>query len=198
MFANLADESGNGTATGTGYLLDQIGPGTTLVGNEVPGVAPIAVSVTGNPGLNGMTKVYSNLTLGPGTYFLVIDPTDTSLDWDETSSVALVRDVGIAQGASEVPAPQPHFRPRAPSQQIIISLFIRSPEPPPRRPPPNLPPLRCASAASEHSPASGGGYLALRRFRVFIDIRVYEICRDLTFSVGRRGDILAALWMVVS
>lgn len=100
--ANISAPTESTTATGTAYLVDQLGAGTTLASNEIAGAGPIGVSVTGNPGLNGMTTIYSGLTLGPGTYYLVIDPTDTSLHWDLTTSAGIVTDTGVTQGPSEI------------------------------------------------------------------------------------------------
>jgi len=99
--ANLATNNGLSTSTGTAYLMTQLGPGTTAA-DEV--TAPFAISVSGNPGLNTMTQLFSHLTLGPGTYFLLIDPTSInmidSLDWDGTNPPLQTLDTGVTQGSN--------------------------------------------------------------------------------------------------
>ncbi len=98
--ANLAANNGLSTATGTAYLMNQVGPGTTPA-NEV--TTPFAISVPGNPGINVMTPLFTGLTLGPGTYYLVIAPTSVgqadSLAWDLASSPSRTLDSGVTQGA---------------------------------------------------------------------------------------------------
>ena len=82
--ANLAAANGlPGTdATGTAFLMKQIGSGTTAAEE----IASAPISVFGNPGTNAMTSLFSSLSLDAGTYDLVIDPSDVnsidSLDWD--------------------------------------------------------------------------------------------------------------------
>jgi hypothetical protein len=82
--AGLAADNGLSEATGTAYLMTEIGPGTTAGLPEEIASGPVTVS--GNPGLNNMTTVFSSLSLGPGTYYLVIDPSSVnladSLVWD--------------------------------------------------------------------------------------------------------------------
>ena len=75
--ANIAVNGGNPSeeATGTAYLMTQIGAGTTISDEKETG----PVSVMGNPGLNDMTTIFSGLSLGPGTYYLVIDPSSVNL-----------------------------------------------------------------------------------------------------------------------
>ncbi len=98
--ANLATNNGLSTSTGTAYLMTQVGPGTTAA-NEV--TTPFAISVSGNPGGNVMTQLFSHLTLGPGTYYLLINPTSVnsvdSLDWDEAGSPLRTLDTGVTQGS---------------------------------------------------------------------------------------------------
>jgi hypothetical protein len=55
------------------YLLDQLGPGTTMANEVVPSEN---ITVTG--GFQDFT-LFSGLTLGPGTYYLLIDPTSAAL-----------------------------------------------------------------------------------------------------------------------
>lgn len=98
--ANLATDNGLSTSTGTAYLMTQLGPGTTAA-NEV--TTPFAISVSGNPGLNNMTQLFSHLTLGPGTYYLLINPTSInapdSLDWDRSNPTLRTLDTGVTQGS---------------------------------------------------------------------------------------------------
>jgi hypothetical protein len=96
ILANISNTS-SGTATATAYLMAQIGAGTTAT-NEV--VAPVTASVTGNPGLNAMTTIFSGLSLGPGTYFLVLDPNTTDFHWDLTIPPAITTDSGVTAGPS--------------------------------------------------------------------------------------------------
>jgi len=69
-----ADPGGDGihnhTASGTAYLTTQVGAGTT-VANEV---ARASYSVTGVAFSPGLVTLFTGLTLGPGTYYLVVDP----------------------------------------------------------------------------------------------------------------------------
>lgn len=96
ILANIANTS-SGTATATAYLMTQIGAGTTAA-EEV--VAPVTASITGNPGLNAMTTIFSGLTLGPGTYYLVLDPNSTDFQWDLTIPPVVVTDSGVTAGPS--------------------------------------------------------------------------------------------------
>src|SRR5579884_57844 len=100
--ANLATDNGLSTSTGTAYLMDAIGPGTTAA-NEV--ASPFAITVTGNPGINTMTALFTGLSLGPGTYYLVIDPSSfnqvDSLFWDETSPPLQTLGAGVTQNSDE-------------------------------------------------------------------------------------------------
>ena len=81
--ANLV---GNGlvVSTATVYLMNQIGPGTTAANEVAP---PVPISTAANPGLNVMLPLYSGLSLGPGTYYLVFAPDAGSvLGWDVTGN----------------------------------------------------------------------------------------------------------------
>ena len=81
--ADLAANNGLSEAIGTAYLMKEIGAGTTAISDEI---ASAPVSVSGNPGLDNLTSVFSSLSLGPGTYYLVIEPASVnnvdSLEWD--------------------------------------------------------------------------------------------------------------------
>jgi hypothetical protein len=101
--ANLVTSNGLSTSTGTAYLLTMIGTGADA-SDEV--VAPFSISVHGNPGVNSLTPLFSNVTLGPGTYFLAVVPTSVnqvdSLDWDGTSSPVQILGAGVTRGSEEL------------------------------------------------------------------------------------------------
>ncbi len=67
-------------------------------------VASAPVSVKGNPGVDSMTTIFSGLSLGPGTYYLVIDPSTVnlagSMDWDAAGTPTQT----FGTGASDVMA----------------------------------------------------------------------------------------------
>jgi hypothetical protein len=100
--ANIGVDNGNPSeeATGTAYLMMKIGAGTTMTEE----LASAPVSVKGNPGLDSMTTIFSGLSLGPGTYYLVIDPSSvnlpSSMDWDEAGTPTQT----FGTGASDVMA----------------------------------------------------------------------------------------------
>ena len=97
---NIAVEDGNPSeeATGTAYLMEQIGSGTTSGPPEEIASAP--VSIFGNPGIDTMTSIFSSLSLGPGTYYLVIDPSSVnqinSLDWDGAGTPSETFGAGVS------------------------------------------------------------------------------------------------------
>jgi hypothetical protein len=63
-----AELNGNGsTITGTAYLMTRVGPGTTTA-NEL---AHSSFSVTTSMWEPALTTLFTGLTLGPGTYYLV-------------------------------------------------------------------------------------------------------------------------------
>jgi hypothetical protein len=100
--AVLASSNGLSTATGTAYLMNLIGPSATSA-NEV--TTPFSgISVAGNNSLNEI-PLFSGLSLGPGTYFLVIVPTDfnqiDSLDWDLTNPGSVALGSGVTQNSDE-------------------------------------------------------------------------------------------------
>ncbi len=123
ILANIGDSAGSGTATATAYLMSQIGAGATA-GNEV--VAPVTASVTGNPGLNSMTTIFSGLSLGPGTYYLVLDPNSTDFNWDLTIPPVIVTDSGVTAGPSDTSATVAGFPPASafssPSYSFIYEV----------------------------------------------------------------------------
>jgi hypothetical protein len=60
-------DGGDGTTTGTFYLMTQVGPGTTTASE----LAHASFSVTGSTFAPQLVTLFSGLTLGPGTYYLV-------------------------------------------------------------------------------------------------------------------------------
>jgi hypothetical protein len=97
--ANLAIANGLSTGTGTAYLVTALGPSATLLDSD-------PITVTGNPGLNTMTSLFTGLSLGPGTYYLLINPTDInaadSLDWDGSGTPTQTLDTGVTQQADRM------------------------------------------------------------------------------------------------
>lgn len=87
IIASLGDESSGDT--GVAYLSTSIGPGATALDIQ-------SFSFPG--GGAGPVTLFSGLTLGPGTYFLVVAPSDgqtfVEASWSETSSPAVVSDFG--------------------------------------------------------------------------------------------------------
>jgi len=100
--ANLAINNGNSTGTGIAYLVTALGPSATLANL----VATDPIMVTGNPGVNTMTSLFTGLSLGPGTYYLLINPTDVglfdSLVWDGAGTPTQTLDTGVTQQADRV------------------------------------------------------------------------------------------------
>ena len=96
-----ADLAGTGgvsphVGTGTAYLMEQLGPGTTAA-NEV--AAPF--DVTAPPPSITMTTLFSGLTLGPGTYYLLVDETNPGdLAWLSANSPSFTLDSGVTDVSS--------------------------------------------------------------------------------------------------
>jgi len=81
------DPGGNGTTpsteTGTAYLTTQIGPGTTVADE----IASTSFSVTGLAFDPTDDPLFTGLTLGPGTYYLVLTATGSQPGgWEITST----------------------------------------------------------------------------------------------------------------
>ncbi|MGD0871638.1 MAG: PEP-CTERM sorting domain-containing protein [Bryobacteraceae bacterium] len=93
-----ADLATNGISQGNGtaYLMTQLGPGTTIA-DEVASFSIVNLP-TSCCALNTMTPLFSGLTLGPGTYFLLIDP-QTTLYWTVASSPSQTLGSGVTQGS---------------------------------------------------------------------------------------------------
>lgn len=72
LYSNVsvkAELDGNGTAiNGTAYLMTQVGPGTTTANQ----IASADFAVTALPFGPDLTTLFTGLTLGPGTYYLII------------------------------------------------------------------------------------------------------------------------------
>ena len=99
--ANLGAPSIQATSTGMAYLVDQIGQGTT-VADEL--ALPFSISITGDTAINEMTTLFTGLTLGPGTYYLVVLPSSfgqsDSLDWHDVAPPHQTLGSGVTQNAS--------------------------------------------------------------------------------------------------
>ena len=76
--------------TGTAYLMSQVGPGTTTA-NQL--ATPFAISLA-----SGLTNVtlFTGLTLGPGTYYLLINGGTLPVGWGVTSTPSFTTDAGIS------------------------------------------------------------------------------------------------------
>jgi hypothetical protein len=100
--ANLAISNGLSTGTGTAYLVTALGPSATPANL----LATDSITVSGNPGVNTMTSLFTGLSLGPGTYYLLVNPTDInmpdSLDWDGGGTPAQTLDTGVTQQADRM------------------------------------------------------------------------------------------------
>jgi hypothetical protein len=86
---------GNGLvapAEATAYLMSQIGPGTTSA-DEVT-TPPFSIDLPYGP--DSFVQLFSNLTLGPGTYYLVIDPT-SNFGWGGDTIPAQILGTGVTQ-----------------------------------------------------------------------------------------------------
>jgi len=101
--------AGGASASGTAYLMDLIGPSATAA-NEV--VAPGSFSVTGNPGTNVMTTIFSDLSLAAGTYYLVLQPNVGSvIAWNLAGVPVVVEDAGVTGGQSDAAVSPAAFAP---------------------------------------------------------------------------------------
>jgi PEP-CTERM motif len=97
IFANIF--AGGASASGTAYLMNMIGSGASAA-NEV--VAPVPFSVTGIPGVNVMTTIFSGLSLTAGTYYLILDPdAGNVVAWNLAGVPLVVEDTGVTGGMSE-------------------------------------------------------------------------------------------------
>lgn len=98
--ADLYNLSGVDT-TGTFYLLDALGPGTTAAVDEIA-----RVSVSSSSAGTATFSLFSGLTLGPGTYYLTYeyDPQTASLFWSEAVPGATVTlDASVSALTNYVP-----------------------------------------------------------------------------------------------
>jgi hypothetical protein len=129
--------------SGTAYLLDAIGPGTTPASEVVPPenfTAPIANT---NAGQVPLTVLFSGLTLGPGTYYLVLSaPSETvtgvtgsPLTWqvptDPVTTTAPSASIGSAFEANTVNSTVSPFPPASSFLTTEAPIFevIAIPEP---------------------------------------------------------------------
>lgn len=87
-----AELDGNGTAiNGTAYLMTQVGPGTTTANQ----IASAGFAVSALPFGPDLTTLFTGLTLGPGTYYLVI--TASGGGWEiSDASAATITAPGVA------------------------------------------------------------------------------------------------------
>ncbi len=88
-----------GNFTGTVYLTNQIGPGTTAAANEIA-VATFTSSNPGNTLVGTLQPVMTGVTLQPGTYYLVFTGAQVSgfaQGIQNTLSPTITADVGASQ-----------------------------------------------------------------------------------------------------
>jgi len=86
-------------ATGVAYLTNQLGPGTTQLSNGQS--TPFNIDITNTS--PALVTLFSGLTLGPGTYYLVINPTDSELAWQGyTTSPTVTTASGVTLGSNAV------------------------------------------------------------------------------------------------
>lgn len=115
------------TTTGTAYLTNSIGPGTTNT-NLVAAPSSFVVDFTGRVYTQGPITVFSGLTLGPGTYFLVISSTapdfNSGFAWASASHAqTVVTAPGVDRGVDRIGTTQGLF---APAYNFQPSLFFES------------------------------------------------------------------------
>jgi PEP-CTERM motif len=99
-------DGGGGTVTGTAYLTTRIGPGTTVADE----VARYDYTVTSPQFQPELKTLFSGLTLGPDSYYLVISGSGTLAGWETTGSIFPV----TAPGVEVVHRRQTSFSPVAP------------------------------------------------------------------------------------
>ncbi len=95
------ESSAGGTAMGTAYLTDSLGPGTTKAANEIAST-PISVTSSSFTSVN----LFSGLTLAPNTYYLVIQMDEDSLhhdvlDWGFSSAAITVVGPGVTSNPDQ-------------------------------------------------------------------------------------------------
>ena len=92
-FRNANPSAAGAAATGTAFLTTQLGAGTTTAQQ----IATTSISTTSTTGAD--VTLFSGLTLGPGTYFLVVNPTvvgggSNGLGWS-SGSVTITTASGV-------------------------------------------------------------------------------------------------------
>jgi hypothetical protein len=93
--------------TGIAYLMNQIGPGTTAA-NQL--ASPFAV--TAPTASNSSITLFSGLTLGPGTYYLLITgSSSTPVGWPGTSNPTYTEDAGVSGVAELLTSTQATYAP---------------------------------------------------------------------------------------
>jgi len=124
--ANLISSSG--TASGNAYLTTQVGAGTTTAQQ----VATTAVS-TSNSATSGIpTTLFSGLTLGPGTYYVVVSGANLGLGTG--SSAVTVVGTGVTANGDGVASSLASFPPASTfflkGQTALFSAVAGSSAPP--------------------------------------------------------------------
>lgn len=104
--AVLLNASG-GNATFTAWLTDQIGPGTTNTPADVIATASFVVA----SGTDGLVSIFSGLTLGPGTFFLVLVSDVSSFVGARVGGGTIVTDAGASLNPPLFASSPPAFAP---------------------------------------------------------------------------------------
>ena len=87
-----------GGVEGTVYLMKQVGPGTTTANQVAP-----PVSISGLTASFTTRTLFTGLTLGPGTYYIVLARTNTSsISPEGTSTPTIAADAGVADGGEGI------------------------------------------------------------------------------------------------
>jgi hypothetical protein len=91
-------------ATVNAYLMDQIGPGTTGANEIASSLGIIDIPSFFNDDISGFTLVtlFSGIELGPGTYYVVLNPTSSAYTFSfALGGATIVTDTGVTAGVNE-------------------------------------------------------------------------------------------------
>lgn len=136
------------TATGTAYITNSVGPGTTTANQ----IATTAVSTTRNcstdPTLTtAPTTIFTNLTLPAGTYHLVLNETSANMAWSfentatttETTGTGVTSNVDAHGSANAYPPATTPTTFGSPNRGLLFSVTGTAGTPP--LPPSTVPAL---------------------------------------------------------
>jgi hypothetical protein len=104
----LLDSSQGIVTTGSAFVTNDIGPGTTIANQIASGVFQVT-------NVRQQIPLFTNLTLGSGTYYLVLASaaSPSPVTWDDTLSPSVITDSGVSEGPmySTNGAPQASYIP---------------------------------------------------------------------------------------